>query len=406
MAESLLGKVELQSRDCVLFATDCLAYNRSWRRRASEVVMTESTRTRRLAYERWWVSIRAEAIGTVKMTRIESDRSEVDRVILIPVFDDWAALHLLLANLDAVLDRRRLPASVLVVDDASTTRPDEDFCAGPFEAIEAIEVLPLKRNLGHQRAIAIGLAFIEEHISCRAVVVMDSDGEDAPSDVPRLLDCFEHDGSRRIVFAERTRRSESLTFVLFYNLYKLLHLVLTGIAVRVGNFSVIPQERLSSLVVVSELWSHYPAAVFKSLQPFCTLRTVRARRLSGRSHMNFVRLVVHGLSALSVFSDIIGVRVLIATLVVILLSIAGMVGTVFIRLATNLAIPGWATNLAGILMLIMLQAMMFSVLFSFVIIGGRQSMTFLPCRDYKYFVLPLRTLYRKRCTNLPTSATS
>ena len=73
-------------------------------------------------------------------------------------------------------------------------------------------MLRLRRNLGHQRAIAIGLTYIQAQMTTayEAVVVMDGDGEDAPEDVPRLLARLEAEGGRSIVFAERTRRSESL----------------------------------------------------------------------------------------------------------------------------------------------------------------------------------------------------
>ena len=37
---------------------------------------------------------------------------------------------------------------------------------------------------------------------------------------------------RKVVFEERTRRSESTAFRIFYHLYRLLHLVLTGVRVR------------------------------------------------------------------------------------------------------------------------------------------------------------------------------
>ena len=79
-------------------------------------------------------------------------------VIMLPVFNDWAALRLLLADLDAALARDALRAAVVVIDDASTI-PADDAPLGTFEAIGRIDVLELRRNLGHQRAIAIGLAF-------------------------------------------------------------------------------------------------------------------------------------------------------------------------------------------------------------------------------------------------------
>ena len=183
-----------------------------------------------------------------------------------------------------------------------------------------------------------------------------------------------------------------MTFIVFYNFYKWAHLALTGIGVRVGNFSVIPHRRLESLAIVSELWSHYAAAVFKSRQPYCSVPTHRAKRLAGKPQMNFVRLVVHGLSAISVFSDVIGVRLLVGTIILTLLAAVGIGTTVAVRLFTTLAIPGWATTLVGILLIVLLQAIMLSVFFSFLILGDRQAMTFLPRRDYGPFIGSTTTL--------------
>jgi hypothetical protein len=300
---------------------------------------------------------------------------------------------MLLGRLDEELSRLGLVARVLAVDDGSNQPLREIPAWGPYDAIEVVQVLCLRRNLGHQRAIAIGLAHVEEQIDCPCVVVMDSDGEDSPVDVPRLLDRCDQEGGSKIVFAERTKRSESFVFMAFYHLYRWLHLVLTGVPVRVGNFSVIPRSRLESLVVVSELWNHYAAAVFKSRQPHCRVPTRRAIRLSGRSRMNFVGLVIHGLSALSVFSETIGARLLIVNTAIFLLAMVGVIATMVIRLGLGVGVPGWATNVVGILVLIMLQTWMLTVLFCFGILGGRQATSFIPRRDYAHFAGAVRTIY-------------
>jgi len=314
-------------------------------------------------------------------------------VVLLPLYNDWESLQLLLVNLDGELARRGIGARVLVVDDGSSDQPGATFCSGPPKSLVKVEVLTLRRNLGHQRAIAIGLAYVEQHIDSGSVVVMDSDGEDSPEDVPRLLARFDQEGGGKIVFAERTKRSETITFMIFYLIYRWLHLLLTGVHVRVGNFSVIPRSRLESLVTVSELWNHYAAAVFKSRQPRCTVPTRRAKRLSGRSRMNFSGLVIHGLSALSVFSETIGARLLILNSVVLLLALTGVIATVVLRLGMSVGIPGWATNVVGILLIIMLQTMMLTVLFCFGILGGRQATAFIPRRDYTYFAGAVRTIH-------------
>jgi polyisoprenyl-phosphate glycosyltransferase len=326
-----------------------------------------------------------------RMNGIQASKEPV--VVLLPLYNDWESLELLLVDLDGQLARHGVQAQALVVDDCSPEQPGELFCLGPLKSLATVDVLPLRRNLGHQRAIAIGLAYVEQHIDNRCVVVMDSDGEDSPEDVPRLLARFEQEGGDKIVFAERTKRSETIIFKIFYLIYRWLHFLLTGVHVRVGNFSVIPPARLQSLVTVSELWNHYAAAVFKSRQPRCGMPTQRAKRLSGRSRMNFVGLVIHGLSALSVFGETIGARLLILNSVVFLVGLIAIIATMVLRLGMNVGIPGWATNVVGILVIIMLQTLMLTVLFCFGILGGRQATAFIPRRDYSYFAGPARTIY-------------
>ncbi len=316
-------------------------------------------------------------------------------LILVPLYNDWDSLALLLVNLEEVLHECELVAAVLVVDDGSTVRPTEGTAIRPFRSLTRIDILELRRNLGHQRAIAIGLAYVEAEGTCGAVVVMDSDGEDSPSDVPRLIEREQQENGDKIVFAERTRRSESLLFRALYVLYKWTHLLLTGYAVRVGNFSVIPRRRLSSLVVVSELWNHYAAAAFKSRQPHCTIPTSRGQRLRGESKMHFIDLVVHGLSAISVYSEIVGVRLLVLAMILILADLGGIAAIVLVRSATEIAIPGWTTTVVGILLILLGQALVLTFIFSFVVLSNRNNLTFLPCRDYTYFIKGVTSLHPK-----------
>jgi glycosyltransferase involved in cell wall biosynthesis len=320
-------------------------------------------------------------------------------LILIPLYNDWETFAKLVPRLDAVFASSGRQADILIVDDASVIDADPCTQLGPLGAVRRIDVLRLRRNLGHQRAIAIGLTYIHEQWKPphEAVVVMDGDGEDAPEDVPRLLAGLEAEGGRSIVFAERTRRSESLVFRFFYFLYRHLHYILTSVRVRVGNFSAIPARRLESLMAVSELWNHYAAAVFHSQQPYCTVPTQRAPRLGGRSSMNFVALVAHGLSAISVYREVIGVRLLFLAIILALGALAGLAVT----LVFHSAIPEWSTSAAGLLLIVLLQAVMLSLVFCFVILGERNSTTFLPLRDYHYFVADTRTLYTRSGLETP-----
>jgi polyisoprenyl-phosphate glycosyltransferase len=322
-----------------------------------------------------------------------TDSTSETLVILIPVFNDWVSLGMLLPRLDEVLCAAGLAVDMLVVDDGSTQPMPAAFAAGPYHAIAKIDVLELWRNVGHERAIATGLAYAQDKLHGSTVLIMDGDGEDDPHDVPRLVHHFRRAGRSKIIFAGRTQRSERLWFRLGYQLFKLLHRLLTGYQVQVGSFSVVPWQILDRLVVTSDLWNHYAAAVYKARFPFDVLPTRRGRRLAGRSRMHFAGLVIHGLSAISVFGDIVGVRMLMATGLVILVTIVGLLAAATLRLVTHLAIPGWATYTTGLLAVILLQAVMMSLMFSFLILSTRQGSVFLPVRDYHYYYKDVRRLY-------------
>lgn len=309
-----------------------------------------------------------------------------DDVVLIPVFDDWASLALLLPEIDETLRDDSRTVSVILVDDCSLQPPAGLLESAQLRAIKSVDVLSLTRNIGHQRALAIGLSYIAIRRPCRAVIVMDADGEDLPTDIPRLLAAFEKDGANRIVFAQRTRRSEGVLFTVFYRLYRFAHRLMTGIRVEVGNFSVVPYASVRKLSVVSEMWNHYAAAVVHARLPAILVPTERGQRLAGRSRMDFVSLVGHGLSAMSVFSDKIAVRMLAVAGALVALLLLGVAAILGVWLFTDLRIPGWTTVTLGFVALLLAQAGLLAVVFSFMIQGGRARSSFIPAREYEPFV--------------------
>jgi hypothetical protein len=314
----------------------------------------------------------------------------------MPSYDDWESVHALLPRLDDELLRAAVEARVLIIDDGSQTRCPSDLPERGLRAISQVGILSLKRNLGHQRALCIGLCVVSCEPSwsdCDGVVLMDADGEDSPSDVPRLIKHFLAGGGRKAVFASRLRRSEGVAFRVFYHLYRLLHRLLTGIPVRIGNFSVLSIHTIQRLTVSSELWNHYAAAVVQAKVPMAMVPVARARRLFGTSRMNFVSLVSHGLGAMSVFGDRIGVRSLIVTLLLMTLLALGSGVILGIRFLTPLAIPGWATTALGVVAILLLQSLLLSLLFTFLIHLGRAGSSFLPARDYTWFVESLDTVW-------------
>ena len=315
-------------------------------------------------------------------------------LIVMPIYNDWESCRQLIESLDKVLSQsEQKNFRVLIIDDGSTDAPEPLDLTSDLQYIRQIDVLPLQRNLGHQRAICVALSYVQANIDCEAIILMDSDGEDDPEDVPRLLERFEMEERKSIVFARRTKRSEYWLFRVFLQLYKITHRLLTGKGIYIGNFSVIPYRILAPLVTVPELWSHYAAAVMHARLPYVLVPTARAKRLDGSSHMSFTRLVLHGLSAISVYSETIGIRLLIASGTVIALILLGFSGVGFTASFTDQLIPRWTAIFAGLSIIVMLQIVMIATSFSFLILSGRKNAGFIPARDYHYFTGDLFSLW-------------
>jgi glycosyltransferase involved in cell wall biosynthesis len=311
----------------------------------------------------------------------------------MPVYEDWNSALELCRQIDVVMQRYpHTFVSVLFIDDGSQecTYPAEL----PFRpsALDRVSVLALRRNLGHQRAIAIGLAWINERSATDAVVVMDADGEDRAEDVPRLIESL-RDDEGTAVLAQRGKRIESATFRLLYQCYRGLHRFLVGRDIHFGNFSALPSSALDAIVAFPELWNHYAATLIKSRLRYRTVLIDRGRRIDGASRMSFASLVIHGLSALFANQEIVVVRLLVMLVAVCVLLFLAVCAVVGVRLATDAAIPGWATSSLGILLILVGQALIAAVIMVFATMMNRSNLGFLPLRDYHYFVRREVTLF-------------
>lgn len=307
-------------------------------------------------------------------------------VITIPVFNDWAALEKLLWILDRISLPEDIDLKVLVVDDFSSQDIPDTFLNQAYRKIKQVNILRVLRNLGHQRSIVVGLCYAYENLDCDLVAVMDGDGEDNPFEIERLLNISEKTDNRTIVFAKRSKRSESQTFKLFYFLYQQLFRMLTGSQIRVGNFSLLPGFVLKNVVVISEIWNHYSSGLHRSRIPYLEVNVARTKRLDGKPKMNLVSLITHGLSSIAVYGDLVGTRILITTALLSIVLLLALCLVVAIRLLTDLAIPGWTTYMFGLLIVSLLQLILIGTVFSLIILAARNSVNIIPIRDYKYYV--------------------
>lgn len=306
--------------------------------------------------------------------------------IVTPVLDDWESLRILIDGIGTALAGSGTSVEILAVDDGSLRPFDPAGVPLPEGGpVRAVRVLHLAANLGHQRAIAVGLTEMAGREDLDAVVVMDSDGEDRPEDILRLLEEARAEPGL-IVMAQRAKRSESLTFRIAYRLYKLMFRTLTGRVIDFGNFSLLPMRAVRRLVHMPDLWNNLAAAILRCRLPFRAIPTERGQRYAGVSRMNLPALVIHGLSAMSVYTDVIFVRILAASIVFAGLTALGIVVATVLRLATNLAVPGWATTVVGNLAVMLLLTVMMVIAAALMQLAGRSTRQVIPAVDAVGFI--------------------
>ena len=81
--------------------------------------------------------------------------------------------------------------------------------------------------------------------------------------------------------------------------------------------------------------------------------------------MNFVDLVMHGLFALSVHAELVGVRLLVVTAIVVSTMASALLAILAIRLFTPLTLPAWTSMAVGVSLIVLLQVLAFASLFAF-----------------------------------------
>jgi glycosyltransferase involved in cell wall biosynthesis len=309
-------------------------------------------------------------------------------IILMPCLDDLATAVELVVEVSTHLAVLGHHSTFLLVDDGSCPHLGNGLLEALPNPPAEVHMLRLSRNLGHQRAIACGLCHLGANpMEGDVVVVMDSDGEDRPEDVPRLVEEWRKlDTPNCVVFAERRRRTEGIVFRSGYHAYLNLHHLLIGQAPRVGNFSALSAGLIPALTSDPDLWSHYAATVWKSRIRRLRVPVARGTRRRGRSRLNLAALVLHGLAAISCYRETLVLRMVLGSALL-------LAGTVAVF---ALALKEWPIHdraylsplvvVAAVFFCTVLQFFLMTLWQCFNVLQNRHQATFIPARDYLYFV--------------------
>ena len=168
----------------------------------------------------------------------------------------------------------------------------------------------LKINVGSQRAINIGLNYINKIKGNYIVTIIDSDGEDDPKEIVKMVK-LARKYKNYVITSNRLARKESLIIRFLYRVHLIITFLITGKWISFGNYTTLNSKNIKKIIQNEDGCYAHSAAVIKNSK----IKRVYARRnqrFFDKSKVNFLGLMLHSLRIISVFQKIILLRSTIA----------------------------------------------------------------------------------------------
>ncbi len=238
-------------------------------------------------------------------------------LFLIPVYNDWKSLNLLLKKIDFELKKKNYFSEILIINDASTIKKKINI-KNLFN-IKNIFMLNTKKNLGSQKCIHLGLKHINQCKKEYIITIIDSDGEDDPKEINKMLSLAVKNKDH-IITSNRLARKESLIIRLLYRIHLVVTFIITGQWISFGNYTCFNSRNIKKIIINEDGCYAHPANVIKHAK-IIRIFAKRNKRFFDKSKVNFLGLIFHSLRIISVFQKIIYFRSLIIILILVLLYI-------------------------------------------------------------------------------------
>jgi polyisoprenyl-phosphate glycosyltransferase len=279
--------------------------------------------------------------------------------VVIPIYNEQATLSELYRRLTHVLSENlaELAYEIVFVNDGST-----DGSIQILSRLHAddpgVKVVNLSRNFGHQAALTAGLDYAKGD----AVICMDGDVQDPPEIIPTLVARW-RDGND-VVYAVRKLRKEGFIkrscYTAFYRLLRRLSMV--SIPLDAGDFALMDRRVVDCLKALPER-----SRFIRGLRSWVGFRQTgveyeREKRFAGVPKYNWSKLVHLAVNGLLSFSAL---PLRMATAVGFMISFCSLLGIIvalYLKLFTELAIPGWTATVIPILLLGGIQLLSIGIL--------------------------------------------
>lgn len=279
--------------------------------------------------------------------------------VVVPIYNDEEVIAELMRRLTAVLETIVSEYEVILVDDGSRDR--SWLCMQEAKKqYQYMRIARLSRNFGQQNAIAAGLSLTEKDL----IVLMDSDLQDRPEDIPVLIDALLANPQATMAIAQWEHRKDSWLKQAVSRLFQNVSNSITDIHTmpRLGIFRVMKKSVVTELRNFPERTATAVSLLYFIGSKYVAVPLKRDARFAGSSGYNLSKMLALTFARIFSFSM---VPIRIVTYMGALLCVGSMIaalGLIIYKLVGNV-VAGWTS-------LMVLMLFLFGLNFAFLGVLG------------------------------------
>jgi polyisoprenyl-phosphate glycosyltransferase len=267
--------------------------------------------------------------------------------VVIPMYNEEAALGLLVDRLRPVLDGIGEPYEVVAVNDGSTDATAV-VLAELHQEWPQLRVIGLRRNAGHQAALTAGL-----HRAVGTYVVsIDADLQDPPEKIPEMLALAQRE-DLDVVYGVRVDRTTDTFFKrttaeLYYLVMR--RLIGSWVPRHAGDFRLLSRRAVNALIALPEHRPVYRLLVPSLGFPSGVVTYVREERVAGSTKYPLRKMVRLAFDSIANFS---AAPLRLATWLGLISFAACLLMVVFgiVAYVAGTTVPGWTSLFVAVLFL-------------------------------------------------------
>ena len=297
--------------------------------------------------------------------------------VVVPIYNDEEVIAELMRRLTAVVEAMVKDYEIILVDDGSRDRSwlvmNEEKKQYP-----RLRIARLSRNFGQQNAIAAGLSLTTKEL----IVLMDSDLQDRPEDIPTLIDALLSEKEATMAIAQWEKRKDSRLKIAVSRLFQHVSNRITDIHTmpRLGIFRVMKKSVVDELRNFPERTATAVSLLYYIGNRYVAVPLKRDARFAGKSGYNLRKMLALTFARIFSFSMF---PIRLVTYLGAMLCIGSMIGAlalIIYKLMGNV-LAGWTS-------MMVLMLFLFGLNFAFLgVLGEYIGRIFLETKQRPNFII-------------------